>query len=70
MSGRVMALYSLMFLGLAPLGNFEIGFLSEHFGTSLAIQVGLFFVFLFTLFVFFTRNKTRAKQEAYTQANS
>lgn len=70
MRGRVMALYSLMFLGLAPLGNFEIGYLSEHFGTGIAIQVGLFFVFVFTLFVFFSRNRTRAKQEAYTEANS
>jgi len=37
--GRVMSIYVLMFLGIAPFGNFEIGFISEH----ISIPVALFF---------------------------
>lgn len=37
--GRVMSLYILMFLGVAPLGNFEIGWLTEHLGISWAISI-------------------------------
>lgn len=37
--GRVMSLYILMFLGLAPIGNFEIGWLTEHLGISWAISI-------------------------------
>ena len=35
-----MSIYVLMFIGLAPVGNFEIGLLSEHLGTSIAIRIG------------------------------
>lgn len=70
MRGRVMALYSVMFLGLSPIGNFEVGLLSEHFGTSIALQIGIVIVFLFALFIFFTRHSVRAKHEAYNEANS
>lgn len=63
--GRVMSIYALMFLGLAPLGNFEIGLLADHFGSALAIQVGLVIVFLFTLYVFFQRNAIRKAYKEY-----
>lgn len=69
MRGRVMALYSVMFMGFAPIGSFEVGVLSEHFGTSFAIQLGVVIVFLFTLYILFTRNQVRAKHAAYDQAN-
>lgn len=35
--GRVMSIYLLMFMGMAPVGNFEIGFLSEKLGYPKAI---------------------------------
>lgn len=35
--GRVMSIYLLMFMGMAPVGNFEIGFLSERLGYPKAI---------------------------------
>ena len=38
--GRVMSLYMMVFMGFMPIGNVEIGYLSEHFGTGLAIRTG------------------------------
>src|SRR5690606_63591 len=34
--GRVMSIYVLMFLGLSPLGNFQVGWLSERVSTGFA----------------------------------
>jgi MFS family permease len=42
--GRVMSMYILMFLGLAPVGNFEIGWLTENFGIFPAITVNALIV--------------------------
>jgi MFS family permease len=42
--GRVMSIYILMFLGLAPAGNFEIGWLTENFGIATAITINAFIV--------------------------
>ena len=63
--GRVMSIYILMFIGLAPLGNFQIGWLAEHFGTGFALRFGAVVVFLFGLTVFFYRNRIRKKYRAY-----
>lgn len=38
--GRVMGFYSFMFVGMAPLGAFQAGWVAEHFGAPLAIAVG------------------------------
>lgn len=38
--GRVMGFYSLVVLGLAPLGSLQVGWLSEHFGVRVAFGVG------------------------------
>ena len=38
--GRVMSLYMMVFMGFMPIGNLEIGYLSEHFGTAVAIRSG------------------------------
>ena len=38
--GRVMSLYMMIFMGFMPIGNLEIGYLSEHFGTGIAIRFG------------------------------
>lgn len=37
--GRVMSVYTLVFLGLSPIGNLEIGFAAEHLGTEMAIRM-------------------------------
>jgi MFS family permease len=38
--GRVMGFYSLMVLGMAPLGSFQAGWVSEHFGVPLSLALG------------------------------
>ena len=62
--GRVMSIYVLMFLGLSPFGNFEVGWLSEKWGTDFAISLGAVIVFTSGLTVYLARNKIR---EAYSK---
>jgi MFS family permease len=40
MRGRVMALYTMAFMGTTPLGAPIIGAISDHFGPRAALQVG------------------------------
>ena len=41
--GRVMSIYTLSFIGLAPLGSLEVGFAGEHFSPEIAVVIcGLF----------------------------
>ena len=40
MRGRVMALYSMTFLGISPIGNLLAGALSEKFGAPATLAVG------------------------------
>lgn len=50
--GRVLSIYTIMFLGLTPLGNLQIGYLAEHFGTGFAIQFGAVIILIFGLLVY------------------
>ncbi len=68
--GRVMSIYVLMFLGLSPLGNFQIGYLSEKFGTELAIRIGAIIVFLFGILVFFYRKRISSQYAEYKRINT
>lgn len=47
--GRVMSIFMLVFMGLAPLGNLQIGFLSENYGIDFAIRLGALTIFSFAL---------------------
>lgn len=38
--GRVMGLYSFVFVGMAPLGAFQAGWVAEHFGAPVAVGIG------------------------------
>ena len=38
--GRVMAFYAFVFVGMAPFGAFQAGFVAEHHGAPIAIAVG------------------------------
>jgi MFS family permease len=67
--GRVMSMYILMFLGMAPLGNFEIGYLTEHFGMQRAFQVNATIVFLTGLYIFLKRNRISARYRLYKRQN-
>jgi MFS family permease len=40
MRGRVMGLYTMMFLGMAPFGSLLAGFLAHHFGAPAAVLMG------------------------------
>jgi MFS family permease len=70
--GRVMSIYVLMFLGLAPIGNFEVGWLSEKWGTDFAISFGAVIVFISGLTIYLARNKIREAHLKYkkNQLNS
>jgi len=60
MRGRVMSIYALSFMGLFPLGNFEIGYIAEKFGVEFAIRLSAFIVLIFGLIiVFYRRNKNK-----------
>lgn len=50
--GRVMSVYTMMFLGMTPFGSFQAGWVAEHFGAPTAIFVGGLIVWLAAIFVF------------------
>lgn len=68
--GRVLSIYALMFLGLAPVGNLEIGWLSERVGIATAIRIGGIIVFLFGLVIYFNKDKIIAAYKEYRQNNT
>ena len=53
--GRVMSLYMMVFMGFMPIGNLEIGYLSEHFGTGVAIRLGCMVTILAAVVLVFLR---------------
>lgn len=57
--GRVMSLYVLMFMGLFPLGNIQIGFLSEHFGSLFALRINALAILISTIIIFLTTKNLR-----------
>ena len=65
--GRVMSIYVLMFIGLTPLGNFQIGLVSEYMGTSFALRAGAVVVLASGLTVFFLRKRIIEKYRGYQQ---
>ena len=67
--GRVMSMYILMFLGMAPLGNFEIGYLTERFGLQAAFLMNASIVFLTGLYIFLRRKRIVAQYRLYKRQN-
>jgi hypothetical protein len=65
--GRVMSIYTIMFLGLAPLGSLEVGWLSEKFGTGFAIRFGGVIVFIFGVYMYTIKNKVKAAYKVYKE---
>lgn len=68
--GRVMSIYILMFLGMAPLGNFEIGYLTEQIGIAPSFAINAGVVLLFGAVIFFNRKRIKAKYKAYKKENA
>ncbi|NTV16570.1 MAG: MFS transporter [Chlorobiaceae bacterium] len=63
--GRVMSLYMMIFMGFMPIGNLEIGYLSEHFGTGIAIRIGCFVTILAAIVLIFTSRGVRKAYSSY-----
>lgn len=63
--GRVMSLYILMFLGLAPVGNFEIGWLTENFGVSWAISINCTIVLICAAIIYTYQKNIRQAYQNY-----
>ena len=55
--GRVMSIYALMFLGMTPLGSFQIGWMADHFGPQFAVRFGAVIVLLVGLLLYFNLSK-------------
>ncbi len=63
--GRVLGIYTLMFLGMAPFGSFQIGVVADRFGSPFAIRLGASIVFLFGVYFFLTRKKLMKAEKRY-----
>lgn len=62
--GRVISIYLMVLLGLMPFGNLLMGFLSEHFGTPLALRTGAIVTIAATIILFMSGKEiTKAWQE-------
>ena len=63
--GRVMSLYMMVFMGFMPIGNLEIGYLSEHFGTGIAIRIGCLVTILAAVAIIVTSRGVRKAYSSY-----
>ncbi len=68
--GRIMSIYLLMFLGMLPLGNLQIGYIAEHFGADLAIRANAVILFFLGIIVFAHRNKIREEIRRYAYSKT
>jgi len=57
--GRVVAFYVIMFMGMFPIGSLFAGAIAQRFGASVATACGGIVVFLWTLYVYFTKPAIR-----------
>ncbi len=71
--GRVMSLYTLSFIGTAPLGSLEVGWVGEHLGPRIAVMICSVFSLLCG-FLLLTRLRVLAQaqeeHEAAVSANA
>jgi MFS family permease len=67
MRGRVMSIYTLSYLGFAPLGNFEIGYVAEKWGPGFAIRISAFIVLIFGIYFFQNLKKVKIAQAEYEE---
>jgi MFS family permease len=63
--GRIMSIYTFMFIGLMPIGSIEIGSIAEHFGPGIAIRINATIVLLYGTYLFLKRHKITAKYESH-----
>ncbi len=65
--GRVMSLYMMIFMGFMPLGNLEIGYLSEHFGTGFAIRISCVVTLLAAITLMAFSSRIRRAYSSYKE---
>ncbi len=58
--GRILSLYTLMFMGMLPFGSLQIGALAEKFGAPVALTIGATICLGFSLFVWWRWPHVRA----------
>lgn len=63
--GRVLSIYILAFVGLFPVGNFQIGWMSAHIGPANAIRLGATIILGACVLYYLSRNKRAQRQEHY-----
>lgn len=63
--GRVLSIYLLMFVGLFPVGNFQIGLVSEQLGPQTAIRIGSVIVLIAGIVGYLLKNKIKESQDEY-----
>ena len=63
--GRVLSVYLLVFIGLFPVGNFQVGYFSEHLGVHVAVRIGAIIVLVAGVIGFFLRSKVASAQLEY-----
>jgi MFS family permease len=59
LQGRVMSVYSLMFLGMTPFGSLLSGIVAQRFGAPTALVAGASITLAFTAFIFVYRMERR-----------
>ncbi len=62
LQGRVMSVYTMMFLGVTPFGALFAGGIAERYGAPVAVIAGAAVTFVFTVIVFFIRRTHRVRQ--------
>lgn len=70
LQGRVMSVYSLMFLGMTPFGSFLSGVIAERYGAPAALTSGAVVTFVFTIIVFAYRTRHRTRERLAQQAGT
>ncbi len=55
--GRVMSIYTLVFLGLSPIGNFLEGLSAQNLGNSPTLQINALMVLVFSFFIYSRRKQ-------------
>jgi MFS family permease len=70
LQGRVMSVYSLMFLGMTPFGSLLSGVVAERFGAPVAMAAGAAITLVFTVAVYFLRRAQRAREALVAASQS
>lgn len=58
--GRILSLYTLMFMGMLPFGSLQVGAIAEKFGAPTALSLGALICLGFSLFVYWRWPHLRA----------